>query len=185
MKRRTMLKIAAATAALAILAGAAVYAQDPYSLKVPGGLAFSEFRGYEDWAVITIDHTNDLMKVIVGNPVVMEAFRSGIPGNGKPFPDGSRMAKVEWRPKKSADAPYDINVPGAIYDLDFMVKDSKRFADSGGWGYAVFRRDPASDTYEAATLTHMPPQGNDAKCGAACHTLVKGKDFVFTDYAKR
>ena len=156
-----------------------------YSLKVPGGLAFAEFKGYEDWAVITIDHTGDLMKVILGNPVAMDAFRAGIPRNGKPFPDGSKMAKVEWRPKKSPDAPYDINVPGAIYDLDFMVKDAKRFADSGGWGYAVFKHDEATGSYTPATLTHKPPQGNDAKCGAACHTIVAGKDFVFTDYAPR
>jgi hypothetical protein len=159
--------------------------QDKYSLKVPGGLAFAEFKGYEDWAVISIDHTGDLMKVILGNPVAMQAFRAGVPGNGQPFPDGSKMAKVEWRPKKSADAPYDINVPGANYDLDFMVKDAKRFADSGGWGYAVFKHDVASGTYVPATLTHKPPQGNDARCGAACHTVVSGKDFVFTDYARR
>ena len=185
MKNRTMLTIAAAAAAFAILGGAAVSAQDKYSLKVPGGLAFSEFKGYEDWAVVSIDHTDDLMKAIVANPVAMDAYRAGVPGNGKPFPDGSKMAKIEWRPKKSPDAPYDIKVPGAIYDLDFMVKDAKRFAESGGWGYAVFRYDVASDMYTPATLTHQPPQGNDAKCGAACHTIVKGKDYVFTEYAKR
>jgi hypothetical protein len=156
-----------------------------YSLRVAGGLAFSEFRGYEDWAVISIDHTGELMKVILGNPVAMEAFRAGIPGNGKPFPDDSKMAKLEWHPKKSPDAPYDINVPGPIYDLDFMVKDAKRFADSGGWGYGVFRFDAASAEYMPATQTHKPPQGNDAKCGAGCHTIVKGKDYVFTEYAKR
>ena len=150
-----------------------------------GGLAFSEFRGYEDWAVIAIDHTDDLMKAIVGNPVAIDAFRAGIPRNGKPFPDGSKMAKVEWRPKKSADAPYDINVPGTVYDLDFMVKDAKRFADSGGWGYAVFKHDTATGNYTPATLTHKPPQGNDAKCGAACHRIAKAKDYVFTDYAAR
>ena len=188
MKSRTMLKIAVATAALAVLDGAVASepnSQDKYSLKVPGGLAFSEFRGYEDWAVISIDHTDELLKVILGNPVVIQAFRAGVPGNGKPFPDGSKMAKVEWHPKKSADAPYDITVPATVYDLDFMVKDTKRFADSGGWGYAVFRHDPASGMYRPATLTHKPPQGNDAKCGAACHTIVTSKDFVFTDYAKR
>src|SRR5262245_16824204 len=185
MKSRTMLITATATLALAVLGGAAVSAQDKYSLQVPGGLAFSEFRGYEDWAVISIDHTDELMKVILGNPVVIDAFRAGIPGNGKPFPDGSRMAKVEWRPKKSPDAPYDINVPGPIYDLDFMVKDARRFPDSGGWGYAVFKHDPASGMYTPATLTHKPPQGDDARCGAACHTIVKTKDYVFTDYAKR
>ena len=184
MKTKTILTIATATWALAVL-GAAISAQDKYDLKVPGGLTFSEFRGYEDWAVIAIDHTDELMKVIVGNPVAIDAFRAGIPGNGKPFPDGSKMAKVEWRPKKSPDAPYDINVPGTVYDLDFMVKDAKRFADSGGWGYAVFKHDAASGTYTPATHTHKPPQANDAKCGSACHTIAKAKDYVFTEYAKR
>ena len=183
MKTKTIL-IATATWALAIL-GAAVSAQDKYDLKVPGGLAFSEFRGYEDWAVIAIDHTSDLMKVIVGNPVAMDAFRAGIPGNGKPFPDGAKMAKVEWRPKKSPDAPYDINVPGALYDLDFMVKDANRFADSGGWGYAVFKYDAAAGTYAPATQTHKPPQADDARCGSACHTIAKVKDYVFSEYVKR
>ena len=185
MKSITMRTIATAAVALAVLGGAAASSEDKYSLKVPGGLAFSEFRGYEDWAVISIDHTDELLKVILGNPVVMEAFRAGVPGNGKPFPDGSKMAKVEWHPKKSPDAPYDITVPGSVYDLDFMVKDAKRFADSGGWGYAVFKHDPASGMYAPATLTHKPPQGNDAACGAACHTIVKAKDYVFTEYAKR
>jgi hypothetical protein len=185
MKRKTMLTISTLTAAFLMLSSAASYAEDKYSLKVPGGLAFSEFKGYEDWAVISIDHTADLMKVILGNPVVVDAFRAGVPGNGQPFPDGSKMAKIEWRPKKSPDAPYDINVPGAIYDLDFMVKDSKRFADSGGWGYAVFVPDAATGSYKPGGLDHVPPQGNDAKCGAACHTIVKGRDYVFTEYAKR
>jgi hypothetical protein len=94
------------------------------------------------------------------------------------------MAKVEWHPKKSADVPYDVDVPGPIYALEFMVKDAVRFADSGGWGYALFVPD-ASGAYTPGTLTHKPPQGNDAKCGAACHTIVKGKDYVFTDYAQR
>jgi hypothetical protein len=184
MKSKAMLMIASA-AVLTVLGGAAISAQDKYALKVPGGLAFSEFKGYEDWAVVAIDHTDDLLKVIVANPEAMNAYRAGIPGNSKPFPDGSKMAKIEWRPKKSPDAPYDINVPATVYDVDFMVKDSKRFADSGGWGYAVFKYDGAADAYTPATQTHQPPQGNDAKCGLACHTIVKRKDYVFTAYAKR
>ena len=159
--------------------------EDPkYALKVPGGLAFAEFRGYEDWAVVAVQHTADLVKVVVGNPMTMDAFRAGVPGNGRPFPDGSKMAKVEWRPKKSS-SPSDITVAGDVYDLDFMVKDSKRFADSGGWGYAVFKHDTSSGTYAPATSTHKPPQGNDARCGTACHQAAKAKDYVFTDYAKR
>jgi hypothetical protein len=114
----------------------------------------------------------------------MDAVRAGVPGNGKPFPDGSKLAKVEWQPKKSREDG-NVTVPGTVYDLDFMVKDAKRFADSNGWGYAVFKHDAASGTYMPATLTHRPPQGNDAKCGSACHTIAKAKDYVFTEYAKR
>ena len=177
----------ASSAAYADAQGVAARVTEPskYDLKVPGGLTFSEFRGYEDWAVVAVQHTADLTKVVVGNPVTMEAFRGGVPGNGKPFPDGSKMAKIEWRPAKSSDAPYDITVPGTIYDVDFMVKDAKRFADGDGWGYAVFKYDPASGTYTPATMTHRPPQGNNARCGTACHSIAKAKDYVFTEYAKR
>ena len=181
---KSMLVVATATVALVALGGAFAAAEDKYSLKVPGGLAFSEFKGYEHWEVVSVHQTDDpaLLKVIVGNPVAMEAYRSGVPGNGKPFPNGSKLAKVEWHPKKGE---LGTNVPDTIYDLDFMVKDGKRFADSGGWGYAVFKYDGASGAYAPATLTHKPPQGNDAKCGAACHTIAKGKDHVFTELAKR
>ena len=185
MNRITFLLFALATLALGAAFTVRAQDQSKYDLKVPGGLAFAEFRGYEDWAVVAVQHTEDLTKVVVGNPLTMDAFRSGIPGNGKPFPDGARMAKVEWRPAKSADAPYDITVPGDNYDLDFMVKDSTRFADSGGWGYAVFKYEVASGMYTPATQTHKPPQGNNAKCGTACHMIAKEKDYVFTEYAKR
>ena len=56
-------------------------------------------------------------------------------------------------------------VPGTQHDVDFMVKDSKRFADSGGWGYAEFEYDAASDMFRPGTLDDQPPQANDAKCG--------------------
>jgi hypothetical protein len=95
------------------------------------------------------------------------------------------MAKVHWDPKKNTLAPGSPTVGGKQLDVDFMVKDSKRFADSGGWGYAVFRYDAASDTFKPGDLTGMPPQGNDAKCGHACHTVVKNRDYVFTEYAQR
>ena len=185
MKTTTMMTIAAATVALAASIGATSSAEDKYSLKVPGGLAFSEFRGYEDWAVVSVHQTDDLLKVVVANPVTMDAYRAGVPDNGEPFPDGSKMAKIEWKPSQSATAPYDVRVPGLVYDLDFMVKDSKRFVDSGGWGYAVFKYDAASEMYTPATRAHKPPQGADAKCGAACHTIVKERDYVFTEYASR
>jgi hypothetical protein len=66
-----------------------------------------------------------------------------------------------------------------------MVKDSKRFADSGGWGYGEFEYDAASDSFRLGTQTDQPPQANDAKCGFACHTIVKKQDYVFTEYPKR
>ena len=76
-----------------VLAGMALAAQDRYTLQVPGGLAFSEFRGYEDWQVIAVSHNGDKLALIVGNPTMIEAYKAGIPFNGKPVPDGARMRK--------------------------------------------------------------------------------------------
>jgi len=109
---------------------------------------------------------------------------AGAPGNGKPFPDGSKMAKIHWNPKKMETFPA-ATVPGTQHDVDFMVKDSKRFADSGGWGYAVFDYNAASDEFTPGTMADKPPQGNNATCGFACHTTVKTRDYVFTDYGHR
>ncbi len=177
--------IAAAIAAvLAVLGGMAISAQDKYTLKVPGGLAFSEFKGYENWPVVSVSEDGGMLSVILANPVMIDAYRAGVPGNGKPFPDGSRMAKIHWNPKKLETFPA-ATVPGTLHDVDFMVKDSKRFADSGGWGWAVFDYDAASGTFTPGTMADKPPQGNDAKCGFACHTKVKTRDFVFTEYGER
>ena len=160
-------------------------AQDKYTVKVPGGLAFADFRGYEGWQTISVSHGAKLMAVILGNPAMIEAYRAGIPENGKPFPDGARMAKIHWIAQKSETLPGNPTVPGALHDVDFMVKDSKRFADSGGWGYAAFKYDPASDAFSPVTLKDPVPQANDAKCGFACHTVIKSRDYVFTEYGKR
>jgi hypothetical protein len=171
-------------AALGIAGTWAFSAQDKYGVKVPGGLSFSEFRGYEKWELVSISQDGPLVAAILANPVMIEAFKAGVPGNGQPFPDGSKMAKVHWTPKQMETFP-NATVPGAQHDMDFMVKDSKRFADSGGWGYAVFEYDAASDTFTPGDEKAMPPQGHDAKCGFACHTIVKSRDYVFTDYAHR
>ncbi len=162
---------------LALLGGRAISAQDKYTLQVPDGLAFSEFRGYEDWQVIAVSQTGDLIEVILGNPEIIVAYQAGVPGNGKPFPDGSKMAKIHWNAKKSAEAPAPTTVPDTLHDVDFMVRDSKRFADSGAWGWAEFDYDAASDTFK--------PLGTGARCGFACHTKVATKDYVFTAYPKR
>ena len=185
MKGKSMLISVSITAALAVLAaGAAISAQDKYSVKVPNGLAFSEFKGYESWETISISENGGLIATILGNPAMIDAYKAGIPGNGKPFPNGAKMAKVHWLAKKAA-FPSEPLVASTQHDVDFMVKDSKRFADSGGWGWAVFDYDAASDTFKPGDMTGKPPQGNDAKCGFACHTVVKDRDFVFTEYAHR
>jgi len=186
MKNKNVLISLGITLTLCVLAStAAISAQDKYTLKVPGGLAFSEFKGYEGWHVISISENGGLMAVILGNPAMIDAYKAGIPGNAKPFPDGAKMAKIHWNPKKNEAAPGQPLVPSSLHDIDFMVKDSKRFADSGGWGYAEFEYDNASDAFKPGTQADQPPQGNDAKCGAACHTAAQKRDYVFTEYPKR
>jgi len=184
MNRKNALMIGIGAVVLAALGGHGLAARDKYTVKVPGGLAFSEFRGYEGWQVVSTSMDGDLLAAIVANPAMIDAYRVGVPGNGKPFPDGSKMAKIHWNPKKLETFPA-ATVPGTLHDIDFMVKDSKKFADSGGWGYAVFDYDAKSDSFTPGTTADNPPQGNDAKCGFACHTIVKTRDFVFTDYGKR
>ncbi|MEO8130042.1 MAG: cytochrome P460 family protein [Bryobacteraceae bacterium] len=167
-----------------VLVGLVVAGQDKYSVKVPGGLAFSEFRQYEDWQTVGISRSEKAIAVILGNPAMIDAYRAGIPANGKAVPDGAKMAKVHWAPKPNEFFP-GASVPGNLLNVDFMVKDSKRFADSGGWGYAVFDYDAASDTFRPGNSASTPPQGNDAKCGFACHKVAKARDYVFTEYGKR
>jgi hypothetical protein len=184
MQQKRMRTLSIATGVLAFVGGLAVAATDKYTVKVTNGLAFSEFRGYESWQLVSISQDGPLVAAILANPVMINAYQAGIPGNGKPFPDGSKMAKIHWTPKKMETFPA-ATVPGTQHDVDFMVKDSKRFADSGGWGYGVFDYDAASDSFTPGTLAGKPPQGNDAKCGFACHTTVKKRDYVFTEYGHR
>jgi Cytochrome P460 len=177
--------VALALGVMMAAAGAAISAQDKYSLTVPNGLAFSEFKGYDGWQTISVSHNGDKLAVILGNPAMIEAFKSGIPGNGKPFPDGAKMAKIHWTATKREAQPGQPLVAGSLHDVDFMVKDGKRFSDSNGWGYAEFEYDAASDGFRPGSTADQPPQANDAKCGAACHTAARNTDYVFTAYPKR
>ena len=111
---------------LIVLSGAAISAQDKYIVQVPGGLAFSEFRGYEGWPVIAISENQGQIAAILGNPVMIDAYKEGVPGNGKPFPAGAKMAKIHWNPKKQEAYPGHPTVPGTLHDVDFMVKDRTR-----------------------------------------------------------
>jgi len=151
--------------------------QDKYTLKIPEGLAFAEFKGYETWQVVSLSHSEETLNVIVANPVMIDAYKAGIPGNGKPWPDGAKAAKIQYIPKKSKDAPFGVSVPDVLKDVAFMAKDAKRFSASGGWGYGVFNYNRASDAFT--------PEGTGAGCGFACHTAVKSKDYVFTEFGTR
>jgi hypothetical protein len=170
--------VAAGVAVLAVLAAAGFYAQDKYSLKSPSGIAFSDFRGYEDWAVVSSARTDDVLKVIVANPQMIKSYKGGVPGNGQTFPDGSRIVKLQWKPKKSTEAQFAVDVPDIFKQAFVMEKNSKRFPKTGGWGYAVFNYDAASDTFTAD-----PKSLSD--CGNTCHTAVKAKDYIFHPYQKR
>jgi hypothetical protein len=185
MSGKSILTVVTAGALLTVLVATAFSAQDKYAVQVPNGLAFSEFKGYESWQVISISQNGGVVAAIMGNPAMIQAYQSGSPGNGKPFPDGARMAKVHWKPTTKETYPGQPTVPVTQLNVDFMVKDSKRFADGGGWGYGAFDYDPATDTFRPSDETATPPQGHDAKCGVACHTVVKARDYVFTDYAHR
>jgi hypothetical protein len=178
-------------AVLGLRTSSAQEKQDKYSLQIPGGLAFSEVRGYEQWQVVgpSLTDAANVIRVIVANPLMIKAYQDGVPGNGKPFPDGSKIVKLEWKPKKITDPPFSAStpdtVPGDLEQVEFIVKDSKRFPDTHGWGYAMFDYNPASGTFAPATTASHPPVGHDAKCGAACHELAASKDYIFTAYPKR
>jgi hypothetical protein len=177
-----------------ITSAMAAQSPDRFALKASNGIAFSEFKGYEDWQMIaTSQHDgNDgcgtsksgCMKAIIGNPAMVKAYRDGIPANGKPVPDGAAMAKVEWSKSSDEAAPYQITVPGAQTEVAFMVKDSKRFPDTDGWGYATLEFDAASSTYRPKPALSDPSFGKTL-CHA-CHTAgAKTTDFVYTRFAAR
>ncbi len=164
--------------ALAVFCGKAYSAQDKYTLRVPNGLAFADFKGYENWQVVAVSQTDDLLKVMVANPTMIDAYRAGVPGNGKLFPDGSKIAKIEWKPKKSTEAPFSVRIPDTLQDVFLIEKDSKKFPATKGWAYAVFDYDPASDKFK-------PNATGTVSCGFTCHTRVAAKDYIFTAYGKR
>jgi cytochrome P460 len=169
--------IALISALLVGLGGIALAQQDRTTLSVPNGLAFADFTGYETWQDVSVSQTTTGMKLIAANRAMTDAFRAGVPGNHQLFPDGSKIVKIEWTFKKSDESPYFVNVPDKLKSLSFIEKDTKRFPDTKGWAYAQFLYDPATDT--------LKPNGNDAKCGFACHTKVAAKDYIFTAYPKR
>jgi hypothetical protein len=176
MRIRTIALALIGAGSLAVLGGAAIAQQDKYTLKL-GNLAFADFRGYENWKVVAVSHTDKQLKVIVANDLMMDAYRHGLPADGKLFPEGSKIVKIEWSMKKNPKSPYAVEVPDALEAVATIEKDSKRFPDTHGWAYGVFNYDTAKKTFAA--------QGSDAKCGYACHTSVASQDYIFTAYPPR
>jgi hypothetical protein len=189
MERRSTPTIAIAAAVVVVLGAtvicaqdhatyqATARAQDKYSLTTSSGIAFADFKGYEDWSVVSSARTDEVLKVIVANPTMINAYKAGVPGNGQPFPDGSKIAKLQWKFKKSTEAPFVVDVPDVFTQAFVMEMDSKRFPKSGGWGYALFNYEAASDKFTA--------DPSPADCGNTCHTAVKAKDYIFHPYQKR
>jgi hypothetical protein len=177
MPRPSLSTISIGTVCLSVLGGIAFAAQDRYTLKVPDGLAFSDFKGYEDWRYVAVSQVKEGIKVIAANPVMMNAYRSGLPTNGKTFPDGSKIVKIQWSQKQDTVSPYFVMVPDNLMSVSFIEKDLKRFPKTHGWAFAQFDYDPAAKTFK--------PSVSGSECGYACHTSVAAQDYIFTRYPPR
>ena len=180
LKSRSTLAIVISAMLPVVVGGLALAAQDKYTLTIPDGLAWSDFRGYETWQDVAVSQTETSLKVIAANDAMIGAYRDGVPGNGKLFPDGSKVTKIEWSFKTNTLSPYFVNVPEALKTVSFIEKDTKRFPNTHGWAYAQWAYDPATDTFAPSQLD---PSG--AECGFACHTKVSAQDYIFTAYPKR
>ena len=173
--------VLAVMASLPVLfGGLAIAAQDRYTLRIPDGLAFADFRGYENWEAVAVSQTETAIKAILANPIMMAAFRNGLPAEGKLFPDGSKVVKIFWSFKKNEVSPYSVNVPDTLKELAFIEKDTKRFPNRHGWAYADWAYDAATDTFKPSQLSQ-----SGTECGYACHTKVSAQDYIFTAYPKR
>jgi cytochrome P460 len=175
MRRIALFLIVAGTAAgiiASIVAGAGrgdEQAAPIYGIKIP--------QGYRDWKLISVAHEegnlNDL-RAVLGNDVAIKAYREG----KLPFPDGAVIARLAWKyvPSEENNKAFgraQSFVPGDAPDwyLQFMVKDSKRYAATGGWGFAQFNKDG------------IPADAAKHKTCSPCHEPAKDRDFVFTRYA--
>ncbi|AWN42296.1 cytochrome P460 family protein [Methylobacterium durans] len=162
----------AAACVVALLPVAAGSADDDgspiFGVKLPAG--------YRDWQLISVAHEagnlNDL-RAILGNEIAVKAYREGT----RPFPDGAIIARLAWKYVASDEnnaifGQVQSFVPGPATNIQFSVKDSKKYAETGGWGYGQFE-DGKPNRSEALMNTCFP-----------CHARVnKPDDFVFTRYA--
>ncbi len=156
--------------------GALAFASD-WDLEAPTGLKFSVIKGYENWHVVATHYRTDKneLRYIIGNPIAVEAYRQGM----KKFPDGSIIVKIGYSLKKNPDFEASVE-PDVIQRVEFMIKDSKRFKDTAGWGFARFVYDAKTGKYKV-----FGKSPKDYMQCFSCHKLVERKDYVFTDYVKR
>jgi len=172
MRRIVLLLAAMATAAgfVASTAPASGNADDEaaptFGIKIP--------PGYRDWKLISVAHEegnlNDL-RAILGNDVAIKAYRE----QKLPFPDDTIIARLAWNyvPSEENNKVFGRSqsfVAGSPTNVQFMVKDSKKYAATGGWGFAQFK-------------DGKPDDKADLKTCFPCHEPVKARDFVFTHYA--
>ena len=157
MKRYLML------VAILLLSGVAAATELP---TTPNGISL--IKGYGSWKIISPSHRpdKDQLRVILGNDLAMAAMAGGI----RPFPDGTVMAKVAWTTRKHPNFPAAME-PDRFVQVEFMIKDAKKYGATGGWGFARF------------VGPELKPYGKDTgfvqEC-FGCHTPVKGNDYVFT-----
>lgn len=179
--KRMVLSVIGILVVLFLWRNDSLMAQDKFELKAPNGISFSEIRGYETWQFIAPSWRtdNNELRVILGNNAMINSYQAGIPGNGKPFSEGSIIVKIGWSERKSPVFPA-AHEPDVLKRVEFIMKDTGRFPATGGWGYARF-------VYDAKTATYTPYGKDDSfsqEC-YQCHTLVKDKDFIFTGYPQR
>jgi hypothetical protein len=172
--RRIVLPLAAAVAVAGVVAymapasGQADRGATPiYGVRIPGG--------YRDWRLISVAREEgnlDDLRAVLGNDVAIQAYRAG----KRPFPDGTIIARLAWSyvPSEENNKAFGRRqsfVAGPPKNgVQFMIKDSKRYASTGGWGFAHF--DDGKPADEAVHSTCF-----------SCHLPAKARDFVFTQYA--
>ncbi|HZV82396.1 MAG TPA: cytochrome P460 family protein [Geobacteraceae bacterium] len=162
-----MRKVILASISLLCAAGTLIAAEHPMA---PNGIGL--YPDYMSWKVVAPSYREDKghIRIITANEVAIAGLRSG----KKPLPDGSVLAKVAWKAEKHPSFPVATE-PGAFVQVEFMVKDAKKYKDTGGWGFARF---VGSD---------LKPYGKDAgfvsEC-FGCHTPVADNDYLFTKLVK-
>ena len=162
-----MRKIVCVGVALVLTAGSIGAVERPVA---PNGIAI--YPDYMSWKVVAPSYRADKghIRVITGNEIAVAALRAG----KNPLPDGSVLAKVAWKAEKHPNFPV-ATVPGAFAQVEFMVKDAKKYKDTGGWGFARF------------VGNELKPYGKDASFVSecfGCHIPVANNDYLFTKMVK-